>query len=463
MFFRIQTFLIALMVELSGMPFLMKGQQKPVYVPPLTRILFVFDASQSMAGMWESDIKINIARKFLISIIDSLESKDNVEMALRVFGHQSPVPPQDCSDSKLEVPFAKGNASRIRQKLRYIEPKGTTPIANSLLFSAKDFPACSNCRNIIILITDGVEACDGDPCKASDSLQRMGIALKPFVIGIGIDEGFKESFNCIGNYFNTRKEEKFHEALDIVISQALHSTSAQVNLLDSYGNPTETNVNMTFYDRLSGKPRYNYYHTINNRGNPDTLVLDPLISYRLVVHTIPPVSVDSFRLNERAHTIIAVNAPQGELLVTTKGTRDFRDVKFIVRKHGSPQTLHLQEFNKQEKYLTGFYDIEIPVLPEVFLTNVEIKQSALTRIEIPRPGVVNFFFPAPGYGSVYVKEGNNLRWICNLNKEGKTETLTLLPGSYVAVFRPLNARSSLQTVTRSFEVTSGSSAGIELE
>jgi Ca-activated chloride channel family protein len=281
---------------------------------PHTRILFVFDASQSMAGMWESDVKINIARKFLISVIDSLEKKDNIEMALRVFGHQSPVPPQDCSDSKLEVPFSKGNAARIRQKLRYIEPKGTTPIANSLLMSAKDFPPCSNCRNIIILITDGVEACDGDPCKASDSLQHMGIALKPFVIGIGIDEGFKESFNCIGNYFNTRKEEKFHEALDIVISQALHSTTAQVNLLDSYGNPTETNVNMTFYDRLSGKPRYNYYHTINNRGNPDTLILDPLLTYRLVVHTIPPVLVDSFRLNERAHTIIAVNAPQGELL-----------------------------------------------------------------------------------------------------------------------------------------------------
>ncbi len=138
-------------------------------------------------------------------------------------------------------------------------------------------------------------------------------------------------------------------------------------------------------------------------------------------------------------------------------------MKIIVRKHGSTQTLHLQEFNQLEKYLTGFYDIEIPVLPEVFLENIEIKQSAVTRIEIPRPGVVNFFFPAPGYGSIYVKEGNNLRGICNLNKEGKTETLTLLPGSYTAVFRPLNARSSLQTITRYFEVTSGSSAGIELE
>ena len=112
-------------------------------------------------------------------------------MALRMYGHQSPVPPQDCNDTKLEVPFAEGNASKIRQELRYVVPKGTTPIAHSLEMGGGDFPPdCDNCRNIIILITDGVEACDGDACAVSLELQRKGIILKPFVIGIGIDENF---------------------------------------------------------------------------------------------------------------------------------------------------------------------------------------------------------------------------------------------------------------------------------
>jgi len=223
------------------------GQEQPTRTTlPLTRILFIFDASKSMLGYWDSDAKINIARDYLIRIIDSLQYMENVEMALRVFGHQSTVPPQDCSDSKLEVPFAKNNASRIRQKLHFIEPRGTTPMANSLELAGGDFPPCSGCRNIIILLTDGIEECNGDPCKASYNLQKKGIVLKPFIIGIGMDEGFKETFKCIGNYFIAGREAQLKEFLNIVITQALNSTTAQVNLLDLQGNPTETNVDMTF-------------------------------------------------------------------------------------------------------------------------------------------------------------------------------------------------------------------------
>jgi Ca-activated chloride channel family protein len=105
----------------------------PKYKPPETRILFIFDASQSMAGTWQKETKIAIARRVLIHIIDSLQQLPNVKMALRIYGHQSPVPPQNCDDTKLEVPFAKDNAPLIRQKLRYLVPKGTTPIAHSLM------------------------------------------------------------------------------------------------------------------------------------------------------------------------------------------------------------------------------------------------------------------------------------------------------------------------------------------
>ncbi len=148
-------------------------------------------------------------------MVDSLENLDNVEMALRIYGHQSPVPPQDCSDTKLEVPFGPNNASRIRQKLRFISPKGTTPIAHSLELAAGDFPPCSKCRNIIILLTDGVEACDGDPCEVSIELQKRGIALRPFVIGIGNDPGFKETFECLGTYYDAPSQDQFRARVQV--------------------------------------------------------------------------------------------------------------------------------------------------------------------------------------------------------------------------------------------------------
>ena len=442
------------------------GQQyaQKKYTPPDTRILFVFDASQSMMGYWDSDRKINIARRTLISIIDSLETLSNVQMALRVYGHQSPVPPQDCNDTRLEVPFSKGNAPKIRQELRYLNPKGTTPIANSLERAGNDFPdPCVDCRNIIILITDGIEACDGDPCAVSYALQQQGIVLKPFVIGIGIDEGFKETFECIGHYYNASDEEKFGEVLEVVISQALNSTTAQVNLLDASGFPTETNVNMTFTDHFSGKAIYNYVHTMNYRGVPDTLVLDHLVTYDLRVNTIPPVYVDSINVYVGKHTVIAADVPQGKLLVKVDGGAQYRGLQYIVRKKGEMKTLNYQEINQEEHYLVGKYSLEIPVLPKIIVDNVEINQSTTTTIEVPRPGILNLLKSANGYGSVYLrKSATEEVWVANLNDKVKNETIVLQPGKYRVVFRAQNARQTLYTINKTIEIRPGSAEVLQL-
>jgi len=434
----------------------------PKVKPIISRILFIFDASNSMNGTWEKESKIGVARKILISLLDSLEKLDNIEMALRVYGHQKPVPPQDCSDSKLEVPFGQNNASKIRQKLRFIEPQGTTPMAGSLALAVNDFGNKTDCRNIIILITDGIEACDGDPCAVSRDLQAKGIALRPFIIGIGIDENFKESFNCIGKYYNAKKEEQFKEILNVVITQALNSTTAQVNLLDIYGKPTETNVDMTFYDFYSNKLKANYMHTMNHRGNPDTIVLDPLVTYRMTVFTIPPVQKDSFKLTPGKHNIIAIDAPQGDLIIKADIAQG-RNVTAIIRKAGSMSTLNYQDLNRSERYIIGNYDIEIPVLPKILLYNVEIKQSSTTTIQVPQPGLVTFLMTTPGYGNLFLREKNkDLQWIYNLNTALRNETLYLQPGSYTLVFRALYAKQTVYTLTRMFDVTSGASKVVEL-
>jgi Ca-activated chloride channel homolog len=436
----------------------------PKYQPPETRILFIFDASQSMAVTWQKQSKIAIARKVLINIIDSLEHVPNVQMALRIYGHHSPVPPQDCSDTKLEVPFDAANASKIRQQLRYVIPKGTTPIAHSLELGGGDFPAgCENCRNIIILITDGVEACDGDACAVSLELQRKGIILKPFVIGIGIDENFRQTFNCIGRFYNAAQEEKFGEIMDVVISQALNATTAQVNLLDVNGNPTETNVNLTFYDSFSGKVKYNYIHTLNHHGLPDTLILDHIPVYRMRVNTLPPVEVNNIKLLPGKHTVIAADAPQGTLLIRVTDPVQYKGLEYIVRKSGDMHTLNMQKMYEEERYLVGKYDIEIPVLPRINLHDVEIKQSHTTTVEVPRPGMVTILRASTGFGSIYLRKNDKQEdWVYNLNSTTKNESLQLQPGKYRIVFRALNAKLTLYTINKLFEVRSGSSEVIQL-
>ncbi len=453
--------LLFLSTLLPAIPSQAQQEEQKEIERPLTRILFVFDASQSMYGRWQSDIKINIAQRLLADMLDSLRDVENVELGLRVYGHTKNYPPQDCDDTKLEVPLGNNNVDKIKQRLRTIVPSGTTPIANALEQAQYDFPPCKDCRNIIVLITDGLEECGGDPCAVSQALQKKGIVLKPFVIGIGRD--FRDDFECVGTYFDARSEESFRTALKVVISQALNSTTAQVNLLDSYGNPSETNVNMTFYNNFSGNIVYNFVHTLNHRGVPDTLVIDPLITYDIVVYTIPPKRLDSVKLQPGQHTIIPIDAPQGDLLLKIESSRKFvKNFQCIVREHGKMETLNMQSFNANENYIVGSYDLEVLSLPRMHIENVEILQSHTTTVEIPQPGIASILLPSYGYGSLYLEEENELKWLYNIKPNTLQESLILMPGKYRVVFRTKNQKKAQYTIERKFEVKSGISKQVKL-
>ncbi len=437
-------------------------------VKPLTRIEFVFDASFSMFGQWQNGMKMDMAKKMLTDFLDSIQKVDNpnLELAFRCYGHQVPLRPErSCTDTKLEVPFGKNNATAIKNKLKMLVPKGTTPIAYTLEQCGNDFPSASspNVRNIIILITDGIEECDGDPCAVSLALQKKGIILKPFVIGIGLDQSYINSFGCIGKFYDASSEASFKNILNIVISQALNNTTVQVNLNDQIGRPTETDVNMTFYDEQTGIIRYNYLHTLNTKGVPDTLVIDPIGTYKMVVHTIPPVEKKGIDLVPGKHNTIGVDAPQGYINLKMSGNPDYtKNISCIIRKNGEMQTLHVQHFNTTEKFIVGKYDLEILTLPRIKLDKVDVGQSKTTYIEIPQPGIVTISKPSEGPGSLFLEENNKLIWVCNLNSSLVQETINLQPGKYRVEYRPKNAKESIYTIEKRFKIDSGMSTAIRL-
>lgn len=428
---------------------------------PVTRILFVFDVSQSMIGRWESDTKFNIATRLFSSILDSLRGTPHLEMALRLYGHQNNYPPGDCKDTRLEVPFSDDNVSRIKKALKSFSPKGISPIAFSLSESANDFPACDHCRNVVILITDGIEECDGDPCLVSAELQRQGIILKPFIVGIG--RSFEEQFECAGTYFDARDEDEFRTALKVIISRALNPTTIQVNLLDIYGDPTETNVNMTFYDNVSGKIKYNLIHSMNSKGVPDTLEIDPLTTYDIVVHTIPPVREDSIRLTSGTHNVVGIDVPQGFLAFRAVTNATIKNMPCIIRRAGSHETINVQQFDQTEKYLTGKYDAEILCLPRIIAGNIEIRQNHTTTVEIPRPGIAVIQTSTNGYGSLYLIDKGELTWLYNMkDTPAHMETLYLQPGEYTFVFRSRYSNKTFYTIEKKFTINPGQTSNVRL-
>ncbi len=434
---------------------------QPKKKEPKTRILFIFDASNSMNGRWQSANKNEIAQNLLSQSLDSLKDVENLELALRVYGHQKYYRMgQDCDDTKLEVPFGANNAGKIKAKLKKIEPKGTTPIAQTLERAGQDFTFCADCRNIIIMITDGIEECDGDPCAVSRVLQERGIVLKPFVIGIGLDLEFRKSFECIGNFFDAADEATFKTVLNVVISQALNSTTAQVNLVDANGNASETDVGITMYNRQNGKILMNFMHTLNAKGFPDTITLDPVDEYSMTVHTIPEVSMDSFKLIPGKHNIIGVDAPQGFLEVKASDYRERNKINVLIRKTGEAKTLYVQELNEKVKLLTGKYDLEILTLPRIYLEKVDVSQSHTTTIEIPKPGQVTIIRGGFGPCSILLEKDNQLQKVVELNPKSTKETISLQPGKYRAIYRPTGAKSIVFTQEEKFTIKSGASTSI---
>jgi Ca-activated chloride channel family protein len=418
-----------------------------------------------MYAPWNSNIKIEVAKKMMGEFLDSLKKVPNLELALRCYGHQTFIKPtRNCQDSKLEVPFssASKSAQLIKQRIHKLEPMGTTPIAYSLGESASDFTPCSNCRNIIILITDGIEECGGYPCQVSDELQKKGIFLKPFVIGVGLDARFVDAFGCMGKFYDVSNEANFKNVLNLVLTEAISQTTVQVDLLDIQKNPSETDVNMTFFNANTKQVMYNYLHTLNHRGKPDTLVLNPSITYDLLVHTIPPIEKKNITIEQGKHNIIPVDAPQGFLKLEMDGNLNNYYPTCIVRKKDEMNTLHVQDFGKTDKYIVGKYDLEILTLPRINLNGIEILQSTTNSIKIPTSGNVYISKGGKGYGSIFIDDGKKMTWVCNLNANLQTEIIYLQPGNYKLEFRYENSRQTINTIEKKFTIASSSTSNIKL-
>lgn len=445
----------------------MRAQTLPVPPQPqlpLTRILFVFDASYSMYGRWETGTKMETAQRLMGRFLDSLSAlpQPNFQLALRAYGHQKPVPPQDCEDTRLEVPFAPNNAGKIKKRIQTLRPMGTTPIARSLLRSANDFPACADCRNIIVLITDGIEACDEDPCAVSAMLQKKGIVLKPFVIGVGLDGSQKKAFDCVGTYFDAADERSFRQALGVVITQVLDNTTAQINLLDARGLPTETDVPITLHDRLSGKLIKSFVHTLNYKGNPDTLLLDPLLTYRMTVYTVPPVEVDSVYVAPGKHTPIGAKTPQGHLEILMNRPNSFAVPKAVIRLPGQEKALHVQTFNTKQKYLVGTYRVELLTLPRYYET-VKIEPGKTSTLNLPAAGDVTVQLKSASFGSLFVERAGGMwEWVVDLDPVQTRQQFALQPGSYRMVVRARQAQSTVYSNTIPFTVSSGASSLVKI-
>ena len=393
------------------------------------------------------------AKEVLVKSLDGLKNVPDLEIALRVYGHQSVVTNtyQDCQDTKLEVPFGPNNIDPIKLKIKGLQAKGATPIARSLEAAAADFPD-TLARNFIILITDGLESCDNDPCIIARKLKEKGVKVTPFVIGLGMDLTYLDKFECIGTYSDAESKEAFTNVLSNVLNKALLNTTVQINLNTVHGKPLETDVSMFLYEAGTQNLKYTFVHTLNRKGLPDTLFLDPKIKYDLKVNTVPAVELKNISIKPHTHNIIPVDAGQGQLKVTSAKSPAASKIETrILQKNGGP-TLNVQQINDVQRYLVGTYQLEILTLPRTY-KEVKIEQSKITTIDIVAAGQLTYSATKGIVGQIfYERNPGQWEWVLDLKENQATGSLNLQPGSYKVVYREKEQRSSAYTKEKKFNI-----------
>ncbi len=201
-------------------------KQNP-YKSNFRSVLIVFDASNSMEDKIKGETKIHIAKRVLEDVITKADS--NINIGLRVYGASNPTNNQyiDCSDSKLLILPGTNNRRSIISEMYKVLPRGFTPITYSLSQAVQDLIPY-NGEKSIILISDGLETCGGDPCKLAQSLLSSGVNLKIDVVGFGVrdDWAAQEQLMCIalntnGRYFSAENDTELTKGLSESINKSV--------------------------------------------------------------------------------------------------------------------------------------------------------------------------------------------------------------------------------------------------
>ena len=164
----------------------------------------VFDSSGSMAEKIGSETKIEAARRSILQTIDQLpDNAPNFNVGFRVFGHKGnntqAGKAESCASTDLYVPVQGVNKNALRQQAGAYQPTGWTPISLALQKAGEDLKAGENTKNVIIMVTDGEETCNGDPCAVSQALAQSGSEVRIDVVGFGLTPDVSKNLKCIGD------------------------------------------------------------------------------------------------------------------------------------------------------------------------------------------------------------------------------------------------------------------------
>lgn len=426
------------------------------------RVLFLLDASYSMEKKWGKETLWDVARKTIEDFAYFLQKNYNVEMGLRVYGHNSPVTLNDCEDSRLEVPIEENSASKIVNKLKLIKYKGTTPLTYSLEKAAEDL-GCNSKKNIIILITDGYETCNRNPCAMAEKLLDYRISIKPLIVGLNIDPKEIQHLHCIGDFKNAKNKEEFKKELMTSFVNIANRRSFSIFLKNGAKKLSESNIPFTIYHSKSREVIASFYHHLTpNTSLPDTITIGNVDTIDIKIHSTPPVYLLKQPLKKYVHNSIMIDYPKGTLYVHWDTA--------ISKIYEQPIGLILKDSTVMDKFyipskidlLEDNYQLAIHTTPSIDIAPLPMNRTKIQDISIPAPGILTVIYSTPIYGDIYSIGKGGLKKCYSLSSHKTSENIHLLPGKYKLIYRTQRSITIHGTFEKEFQISSFGTVSIAL-
>jgi hypothetical protein len=149
----------------------------------------IVDSSGSMAGETDTGaIRMDSAKQVLRQVVDALPETPDVNVGMRIYGHEGDNTDAgravSCESSELVVPIDQVDKDALLEQVEQLQPVGWTPLGASLEKAGEDFPSdATDATNAVILLTDGIETCDGDPAGQAEALYSGANQITTYVIG----------------------------------------------------------------------------------------------------------------------------------------------------------------------------------------------------------------------------------------------------------------------------------------
>ena len=178
--------------------------------------------------------KVDVAK---VQLGNSLKTyRPETSVGLRVYGHRISYTNDQvasCKDIELIAPVEPGYQGEIASWLLGYQALGMTPIASTLQQAVTDFTAGPLQMNSVVLISDGMETCGGDPCALVGQLEAQQVRFTLHVIGLNVDDPTRQQLNCAaqaggGIYQDVRSSQELKTALDNVQQRVVQEGASRL-------------------------------------------------------------------------------------------------------------------------------------------------------------------------------------------------------------------------------------------